>query len=110
MSNIIYVYELNEIKANYEKAISSAPIHTIEYKSKFHGKANELIEEESFMATSLNPSVIELSNINELSSGFKEVAIEDGDEINYQTSNIDSKSRAVIKHNVNTSTFSRKPQ
>ena len=79
--------QLNEIKANYEKAIASAPKHTIEYKSKFYEKLNELIEEKK----EESPSVIQLSNINKLSDGFKDVSIEYGDEIKDEPSNIQQK-------------------
>ena len=72
----------------------------------FHGNSNELIEEEE----EESQAVIQLTNINELSSGFEEVAIEDGDEIDDEPSNIDSKSTQKPKRMINTMPFRRKPQ
>ena len=72
----------------------------------FHGNSNELIEEEE----EESPSVVEISNINELPSGYGEVTIEDGDEIDDEPSNIDSKSTQKPKRMINTMPFRRKPQ
>ena len=107
LNDITLIDELNEIKATYEQAIATAPKHTIEFKSKFHEKPKqEVFEEEE----EESPTVIELSNINELSEGFEEVAIEDGDEINDEPSNIDPQSSEKPKRVVNTMSFKRKPQ
>ena len=67
---------------------------------------NEVFEEEEEESLTM----IQLTNINELSNGFEEVAIEYGDEINNAASNIDPKSSEKPKRVVNTMSFKRKPQ
>ena len=66
---------------------------------------NEVFEEEEEESLTM----IQLTNINELSNGFEEVAIEYGDEINNAASNIDPKSSEKPKRMVNTRSFQRPP-